>query len=555
MIRKSRFGANVMSVKRAPHGVTLRSDLRQVILIVVVVAIAAAPLHAQFTLVDEYEFSCATGGCTPYDFGSLVQGFDGNLYGTTSGGGAHAFGTIFSVTTSGGYTDLWSFDGLTGEYPNAALMLASDGNYYGTTPFGGVNTWGTLFRFTPPSTVTVLHNFTGLEGNAFVPPTQGKDGNLYGVTEAGIVYSVTLNGTYKQLPNAPGGIYGPLLLASDGNLYGAASSGGTFDNGAVFRMSTPAGAIKIIHSFTGTDGADPQGGLVQASDGKLYGTTEYGGPNDNGVIYKMNLNGKITVLHTFDLNGLSDGQFPIAGLLPASDGYLYGVNFRGGTGAEGTLFRITTTGTFSKLFDFPTNAPGIYPQSTLMQHTNGNIYGLTIQGGYAGNGIFFGLIAPNLTQILKVAGPIFLLPGGPVQVLGNNLTHVIAVNFGGVSAQFTPGTDSALTATVPNGALDGLVNVIFDTGLMTQTESSYHILPKITNLDPSTGPVGSVVNLTGGGFTGAKKVTFGGVAATTFSVLSATLIQATVPTGAKTGKVGVQTPNGSANSPMKFTVN
>jgi uncharacterized repeat protein (TIGR03803 family) len=543
-----------MSLLRAQHGVTLTLNIRHLSLIVVVVALAAAPLHAQFTLVDEYEFNCATGGCTPYDFGSLMQGSDGNLYGTSSGGGAHAFGTIFSLTTSGGYTDLWHFDGVTGEYPNAALILASDGNYYGTSPFGGANTWGTLFRFTPPSTVTVLHNFTGLEGQAFVPPTQGKDGNLYGVTGTGIAYSITLNGTYKQLPNAPGGLFGPLLLASDGNLYGAASTGGTFNNGAVFRMSTPSGAIKIIHSFTGADGADPQGGLAQASDGKLYGTTEYGGPNDNGVIYKMTLNGKITVLHTFDVNGVSDGQFPIAGLLAASDGYLYGVNFRGGAGAEGTIFRITTSGTFTKLFDLPTAAPGIYPQSTLMQHTNGNIYGLTIQGGYAGNGIFFGLIAPNLTQILKVAGPIFLLPGSPVQVLGNNLTHVIAVNFGGVSAQFTLGTDSVLTATVPNGSLDGVVNVIYDTGLMTQTMSSYHILPKITNLDPSSGQVGTVVNITGGGLTAAKKVAFGSVTATSFSVISATLIQATVPTGAKTGKVSVQTPNGSATSPMKFTV-
>lgn len=165
------------------------------------------------------------------------------------------------------------------------------------------------------------------------------------------------------------------------------------------------------------------------------------------------------------------------------------------------------------------------------------------------------MIAPNLTQILKVAGPIFLLPGGPVEVLGNNLTHVVAVNFGGVSAQFTRGTDSVLTATVPNGALDGLVNVIYDTGLLTQTMSSYHILPKITNLDPSSGQVGSVVNITGGGFTGTKKVMFGAVAATSFSVISPTLIQATVPTGANTGRVGVQTPNGGATSPMKFTVN
>ena len=114
---------------------------------------------------------------------------------------------------------------------------------------------------------------------------------------------------------------------------------------------------------------------------------------------------------------------------------------------------------------------------------------------------------------------------------------------------------SSVDLGAPNGALDGLVNVIYDTGLLKQTMSSYHILPKITNLDPSSGQVGSVVNITGGGFTGAKKVMFGAVAATSFSVISATLIQATVPTGANTGRVGVQTPNGGATSPMKFTVN
>jgi uncharacterized repeat protein (TIGR03803 family) len=545
-------------VIHGPKAVSLASNVGHLLLFLLLVSVAAAPLHAQFTYVDEYEFNCATRGCSPDDLGSLAQGSDGNLYGTTESGGLHAFGTIFSATTSGTYTDLWSFDGVTGEEPFGALTLASDGNYYGATGIGGANNAGTLFRFTPPSTVTVLHSFTSSDGLALVAPTQGKDGILYGITSNGTAYSLTLTGTYKQLPAAPGGIYGPLLLASDGNLYGASSRGGTSNNGTLFRMSTPSGSIKVLHNFNDTDGATPSGGLVQASDGTLYGTTAYGGANENGTIYKSNVNGKVTVLHSFDPNGAADGQIPDAGLLLASDGYLYGVNNSGGANSGGTIFRINTTGTFTKLFDFTNTAPGVAgsnPNATLMQHTNGNIYGLSFSGGTNNDGVFFSLLAANLIQILKVAGPIFLLPGGPVQVLGNNLTHVIAVNFGGVSAQFTLGTDSILTATVPNGALDGLVNVIFDTGLMTQTMSSYHILPKITNLDPSSGHVGSVVNITGGGFTGAKKVTFGGVVATSFSVLSATLIQATVPTGAKTGKVGVQTPNGSATSPKKFTVN
>jgi len=543
---------------RIVQRVTLTANIWNFILTILLVGIAVAPLQAQFTYVDQYEFDCSTGGCSPEDFGQLTQGSDGNLYGTTVNGGLHAFGTISMLTTTGTYSDVWDFDGVTGEQPHAGLTLASDGNFYGTTANGGTNNMGTLYRFSILSGISVLHSFTSSEATAQSSPVQGKDGNLYGATSAGTIYSVSLAGTYKQLSQAPGAVLGPFLLASDGNLYGGSQTGGTFDNGTMFRVTTPSGAVKVIHNFNGSDGSNPCGAVVQLSDGNLYGTTASGGLNNAGEIFKMNLNGKITVLHAFDPNGSSDGGFPEAGLLGASDGFLYGVNTEGGSNFGGTIFRVNTIGSFTKLFDFTFISgpvPGAYSDSALIQHTNGNFYGVASSGGASDGGVFFSLLAPNLTQILKVAGPIFLLPGGPVQILGNNLTHVIAVNFGGVFAQFTLGTYSVLTATVPNGALDGLVNVIYDTGLMTQTLSYYHILPKITNLDPSSGHVGSEVNITGGGFTGAKKVTFGGVAAASFSVLSATLIQATVPTGAKTGKVGVQTPNGSATSPVKFTVN
>lgn len=517
----------------------------------------AAHLHAQ-TYVDLYEFNCNVGGCYPSDHGQLTQGADGNLYGTTLLGGLHDFGTIFQLTTGGADTDLWAFDGITGDNVFSALTLAADGNYYGTAQNGGSFDNGTVYRFSPPSAVTVLHSFSESEGVPECPPVQGKDGNLYGVTNSGTTYSVTIPaGTYKQLQlNATASVGAPLLLASDGNLYGAAG-GGTNGKGVIFRMATPGGAIKVIHNFNGTDGSNAVGSLVQAPDGNLYGTTSAGGPNNNGEIFKMTLTGKITVLHTFDINGVSDGELPNAGLLAASDGYLYGVNSGGGASQLGTLFRITTGGAYTKLFDFTGvggPVPGAFPGTALTQHTNGNLYGSVFRGGSSDNGVFFSLQAPNLSQILKVAGPIFVLPGGPVEILGNNLTHAIFVNFGSVQAQFQPGSDNYLTATVPTQALDATISVTYDTGLQTQTLMAVHILPVITNLDPPSGPVGTVVDITGGGFTGAKKVTFGGVAATSFNVLSPSLIQATVPTGAKTGKVKVGTPNGTATSPMKFTV-
>src|SRR5262249_1730554 len=154
-----------------------------------------------------------------------------------------------------------------------------------------------------------------------------------------------------------------------------------------------------------------------------------------------------------DPNGLSDGAAPVAGVLGASDGFLYGANGGGGSNGDGTLVRINTTGTFSKLFDFSGASGGVVgaaPLTALVQHTPGHLHRLTRDGGTTNNGVFYSLLVQNLTQILKIAGPIFVKPGVPVQVLGNNLTHAIFVNFGGIQAQYQQGTDSFLTATVPN---------------------------------------------------------------------------------------------------------
>src|SRR5689334_14220514 len=132
---------------RIVQRVTLTANIWNFILTILLVGIAVAPLQAQFTYVDQYEFDCSTGGCSPEDFGQLTQGSDGNLYGTTVNGGLHAFGTISMLTTTGTYSDVWDFDGVTGEQPHAGLTLASDGNFYGTTANGGTNNMGTLYRF------------------------------------------------------------------------------------------------------------------------------------------------------------------------------------------------------------------------------------------------------------------------------------------------------------------------------------------------------------------------------------------------------------------------
>jgi uncharacterized repeat protein (TIGR03803 family) len=453
---------------------------------------------------------------------------------------------------------------------SGGLTLASDGNFYGTTTLGGTFGYGTVFRADSFLNLTVLHSFNGTDGaNPHTAPVQGPDGNLYGVTSSGTTYRITLPaGTFKQLPksipnNYPTNQYAtnaPLYLASDGNFYGTSTAGGTSGNGTAFRMTT-AGAISVVYNFTGgTDGAMPYGPLTQGggADTNLYGTTYGGGSNGCGAIFKLTLKGALTPLHSFDAcsSGFNnDGAQPYPGLLPAY-GQLYGANSFGGANGWGTLYKITTGGTFTKLFDMGSpQANGAFPYTTLLQGTDGTIYGTTFNGGSDSGGDLFSLTVSNPIAILQIVGPIFVLPGVPVQFLGNNLTHTFEVTFAGEQAQFQVQADTYIKVQVPGDAVDGIVAVTLDSGLQMQTQSAIHVLPIITGLDPLSGAPGTQVVITGGGFAAAKKVSFGGVKATNFSIQDPTHILATVPSGAKTGKVKVTTPNGTATSKQTFTVN
>ena len=526
---------------------------------------AAASLHAQ-AYQDLYDLACI-GGCSPIDSGRLTQGIDGNLYGTTEYGGTNSYGSLFYATPGGSSAPLFYFDGTkSGANPVGALTLAStDGNFYGTTSSGGKFGFGTLFRFNPSTLkLSVLHHFSSAEGSPLVAPIEAKDKRLYGTTLAGTTYRVTLpSGPFSILPNTvPQEPLGPLFQASDGLLYGTTELGGTDNLGTIFRMATN-GTVKIVHNFTGLDGSNPAGPLVQGKDGNLYGTTQHGGAvlDDTGTVFELALPSlTLSTLFSFDPLNLDatnvDGAFPFAGLLLGPDGNFYGSAPNGGANTAGTLFQITTGGVFTKLFDLGSAvANGALPETTLMEHTNGVFYGLTSGGGSLASGEFYSLTLPTVNVNITLCCNWWVILDQPVNILGQGLTGAIAVNFGSVAAQFQAGSDTFLTAFVPSGAIDGPVSVTLATGLQIQTEQNAHILPTITNLDPSSGSVGSQVNIVGGGFAATRKVTFGGVAATTFSVLTPALIQATVPAGAVTGKVGVVTPNGSAASPQTFTVN
>jgi uncharacterized repeat protein (TIGR03803 family) len=339
--------------------------------------------------------------------GSLIQGSDGNFYGLTVVGGANDVGLVFKVTPSGAETVLYSFAGGTsdGANPWGSLIQASDGNFYGMAEIGGANGCGVVFKITPAGAETVLYSFAGGTTDGAYPfgsLTQGSDGNLYGMTPSGgangdgVVFKITLSGTETVLYSFTGGTadgslpYGSLIQASDGNFYGMTVSGGANGRGTVFKV-TASGTETLLHSFAGatTDGAGPGGSLIQVSNGTFYGMTPSGGANGDGVVFKITPSGAETVLYSF-AGGTTDGASPTGSLIQASDGNLYGVAQNGGASAKGAIFAITPSGAETVLYSFAGGATdGANPEGNLIQTSDGNFYGMTVTGGASNDGTVF----------------------------------------------------------------------------------------------------------------------------------------------------------------------
>jgi hypothetical protein len=189
-----------------------------------------------------------------------------------------------------------------------------------------------------------------------------------------------------------------------------------------------------------------------------------------------------------------------------------------------------------------------------MQHTNGKFYGVTESGGANGlnGGVFYSLdlgLKP-FVNLFTWMGKV----GKTVEILGQGFTGTTSVSFNGTKATtFTVSSDTYLTALVPSGATTGFVTVTTPGGAL-KSNRKFLVTPSILSFSPTSGAVGTSVVITGTSFTGATRVNFGGVKATTFSVDSDGQITATVPTGAKTGKIQVTTPGGTASSSGTFTV-
>jgi len=371
-------------------------------------------------------------GANPH--AGLILGADGALYGTTLSGGTNGMGTVFRIGTNGsGYAPLYSFTGTNGDgaEPYAGLVQGADGALYGTTEVGGTNSDGTVFRIgTNGSGYAVLYSFTGTGGDGLGPLAgliQGADGALYGTTPRGgtnrwgTAFRIGTNGSsYAVLysftgPNGDGAEPNGLIQGADGALYSTTYLGGTIGYGTVFRIGTNGTGFAVLHSFTGYpgDGDSPAAGLIQGADGVLYGTTDFGGTNAGGTVFRIGTNGTgYAVLYSFG-STYAFGPGPYKWLVQGADRALYGTTVFGGTtngDGDGTVFRIGTNGSgYAVLYNFTgTGGDGVNPSAGLVQGAAGAFYGTTSGGGNVSDGTVFRLIpwpvGAGVLQISRAAG-------------------------------------------------------------------------------------------------------------------------------------------------------
>ena len=356
-------------------------------LVIVLVVLAGRAFHANAqTETNLYSFGNGTDGQNPV--AGLVQGSDGNFYGTTQYGGGGGGGTVFRISPSGNYVNLYYLPSESN--PTAGLALDSDGNFYGTTTGGGTVGWGTVFQISPSGVYSNLYSFPSYlhdGGWPYAGLVQGSDGNFYGTTEGGgtgtncesgcgTVFRISPSGSYASLysfvgyPTDGATPYAGLVQGSDSNFYGTTTVGGmihittqngTYGGGTVFRITSNGNYTNLYSFGSGTDGINPYAGLVQGNDGNFYGTTEYGGNYGNGTVFRISPSGSYMILYFFGSG--SDGAYQ-AGLMQGSDGNFYGTTYRGGIYNYGTVFRISPNGSYTNLYSFgsyPTDGQWPYP--------------------------------------------------------------------------------------------------------------------------------------------------------------------------------------------------
>ena len=445
----------------------------------VALAVGANQAQAQ-TFTTFYDFGSPADGTNGTFPNCLIVGTDGNLYGTAAGGGTNGSGTAFKLTTEGTFTLLHTFCNTivcpgAPEVPNG-IVQGADGNLYGTTSLGGSNDEGAVFKLTTQGTFSTLYSFCSvtndgicLDGNTpKVPLILGSDGSFYGTTtgggsnDEGTVFRITSEGTLTTIYHIPNSAavglitQVPIYQGSDSNFYGTSNSGGTEGNGLVFQL-TSQGTFTAIYNFcTATkteapcvDGTSPLAPVIEVS-GNLYGTTRDGGElsveglEGGGTVFSMPLNGlspgSLVPFANFCNAGCTngEGQDPTSALVFGSDSNFYGTTSEGGAGG-GVVYQVTSQGTLTTVHEFcsVTNSSHAcldgsietdHQAAAIVQGHDGNFYGVTDGGGAEGDGIVFklnmglGPIGPSCTYSINPTNDVFNAAGGSstVSVIASN---------------------------------------------------------------------------------------------------------------------------------------
>jgi uncharacterized repeat protein (TIGR03803 family) len=413
-----------------------------------------------------FNFTGGNDGSNPH--APPIEGTDGNFYGTTRTGGTHIYyGTVYKITPSGLFTTLYSFDVTPhGDYPVAPLVQGTDGNFYGTTVNGGASNQGIVFRITSSGKLTVLYSFGTTGSQPYSPIIQGTDGNFYGTTAfggsagGGIAFKITPTGKLTVLYNfgvgsGPAVPYAGLVQATDGLFYGNTYQGGTMGDGTIFRMSA-IGQISSLYDFDSTTGAIPEVTLLQHTNGILYGDTYEGGTSKPacgnvgcGVFYRWNA-----------------GLKPFVSLVSTSGkiGKTIEILGQGFTGTTGVSFNgVAATFTFVS----GTYLTAVVPTGA----TTGSVTVKTPGGTLTSNKTF--RVTPVILSFSPTSGKV----DTSVVITGNSLLQTNKVTFGGVKATtFTVNSNSQVKATVPTGAVTGKIGVTTSGGSATSS-GTFTVLP------------------------------------------------------------------------------
>jgi uncharacterized repeat protein (TIGR03803 family) len=402
---------------------------------------------------------------------------DGFLYGTCSEGGANGAGSVIKLSrdSSGAPINpdnVASFNTTDGSKPVAALLFGPDGLAYGTTEQGGVAGLGSIFRITSGVSLRTAASFVSGKGaNPRSALSAGADGTLYGSTfdggtrGDGTIFRLTKDGTYSVLANFTGADganpLSPLIVSDDGTIFGSTYKGGSNERGTIFRV-TADGTVQPLVKFNANlepKGANPRGAIVRIGN-DFFGTTEKGGANDKGTIFKVSVNPlgsptPATLTTLLDFNG-SNGEFPFAGLTNDGNGVLYGTTTKGGANGFGTFFKITTAGVHTKIYDFTTQNPT--PASALVKDPTAQspiaFYGTSDPSLYepaagSGNGTIFKITSAGvLTTLHPFTGATNADGRGPrgLALISNSL--LAGVTYGGGGSLYTMPTSGAVPTTV-----------------------------------------------------------------------------------------------------------